>query len=63
MEKKKFIVQVGMAALLYVVISLILEKNVSSEILMRELRDGLVFGLVYALVLWIWSRVKQRKDS
>ena len=63
MEKKKFIGQVVIAAFLYVVISLILEKNVTSGILMRELRDGLVFGLIYALVLWIWNRVKARKDT
>ncbi len=60
MEKKKLFIQAGVAALLYVLISLILEREVTSDILVRELRDGLVFGLVYGLLLFIWKRVKGR---
>ncbi|GGD55643.1 hypothetical protein [Muriicola marianensis] len=61
MERKRFIAQVGIAAILYVLISLILEKEITKEVLVRELRDGLVFGLVYAIFLWIWNRFKSRK--
>lgn len=63
MEFKKFIAQVVMAMFLYVVISLILERDVSTEILLRESRDGLIFGLVYGVVIWIWNRRKKDKTS
>lgn len=63
MDKKKFIAQVVIAMMLYVLISLILERDFSSEILLRELRDGLGFALVYALVLWIWKRMKAGKEN
>ena len=60
MEKKKVLIQAGVAAMLYILISLILERELTSDILLRELRDGLIFGLVYGLLLWIWKRVKTR---
>ncbi|WP_372946129.1 hypothetical protein [Muriicola sp.] len=63
MERKRFIAQVGIAAILYVLISLILEKEITKEVLIRELRDGGVFGLVYAFFLWVWNRFKSKKDS
>jgi len=63
MERKKFIVQVVIAVLLYLAISLILEKEFSTDILLKELQDGLIFGLVYGVVLWIWNRNKKKKDS
>ncbi len=63
MELKKFIAQVVMAMLLYVLISLILEQDFSTEILLRESRDGLIFGLVYGVVIWIWNRRKKDKTS
>ncbi|MGB5647395.1 hypothetical protein [Muriicola sp.] len=59
MERKRFFSQVFIAMLLYVAISLILERQITAEILMKESRDGLIFGLVYGLVLWIWNRVKK----
>lgn len=59
MELKKFIAQIVIAMLLYVTISLILERDFSTEILLREFRDGLIFGLVYGIVIWIWNRRKK----
>ncbi|WP_372976073.1 hypothetical protein [Muriicola sp.] len=63
MERKKFIAQVVIAGVLYVLISLILEKEITAEVLKRELRDGGVFALVYGLLLWLWNRFKARKDT
>jgi undecaprenyl pyrophosphate phosphatase UppP len=63
MERKKFIVQVVIAMLLYVVISLILEGDISTETLLRESRDGFIFGLIYGVVIWIWNRRKTNIDS
>lgn len=63
MERKKLIVQVAIAVLLYMAISLILEKDFSTDIFLKELQDGLIFGLVYGAVLWIWNRNKKKNDS
>ncbi len=63
MEGKKFIAQVLVAMILYIIISLILEGDISKEILIRESRDGLIFGLVYSVIIWIWNRRKKSNDS
>jgi hypothetical protein len=63
MERKKFIGQVVVAMFLYVIISLILEGDISSEILLKEFRDGLIFGLVYGVIIYFWDRRKKDKTS
>lgn len=63
MERKKFIGQVVVAMFLYVIISLILEGDISSEILLKESRDGLIFGLVYGVIIYFWDRRKKDKTS
>ncbi len=63
MELKKFIAQVVIAMILYVAISLILERDFSTEIVLKESRDGLIFGLVYGAVIWIWNLRKKNNDS
>jgi hypothetical protein len=56
----RILLQVSVAAVLYFVISLILEKNISADILLREGRDSLIFGIAYAFFLWIWNRIKKK---
>jgi len=63
MERKKFIGQVVVAMFLYVIISLILEGDISTEILIKEFRDGLIFGLVYGVIIYFWDRRKKDKTS
>jgi len=63
MERKKFFVQVAIAILLYVIISLILAKDMSTDTFLKELKDGLIFGLVYGVFLWIWNRYKKKNNS
>lgn len=63
MERKKLLAQVVIAMVLYVTVSLILERDISSKILLRELRDGLIFGIVYGVVLYFWNRRKKDKTS
>ncbi len=62
MERKKFIAQIFIAMLLYIIISLILERDISAEILLKESRDGLIFGIVYGVFIWIWDRRKKNND-
>ena len=61
MERKKLFVQVFAAVLLYVGISLILEKEHTQEIVMRELTEGLVFGFIYGVFIWLSSRWRKKK--
>ncbi|MGB5436443.1 MAG: hypothetical protein WBM98_11190 [Maribacter sp.] len=61
MNKKRLILQVLAAILLYVIISLILEKEYSNDIILREVIEGLIFGLLYGL--FIWFREKWRNKS
>ena len=61
MEIKKLFVQVFAAVLLYVGISLILEKEHTQEIVMRELTEGLVFGIIYGVFIWLSARWRKKK--
>ena len=61
MERKKLFVQVFAAILLYVGISLILEKEHTQEIVMRELTEGLVFGFIYGVFIWLSARWRKKK--
>jgi predicted tellurium resistance membrane protein TerC len=63
MEPKKLIIQVVAAILLYVGISLILEKDFNAEILKREIVEGFVFGFFYGLFIWLSSKWRKKKNS
>jgi predicted tellurium resistance membrane protein TerC len=58
--KKRLLIQVCAAILLYVIISLVLEKEYSNEIIIREFLEGLVFGALYGVFIWIREKWKQR---
>ena len=61
MNKKRLILQVLAAILLYVVISLILEKEYTTTAILREGIEGLIFGILYGV--FIWFREKWRNKS
>ena len=63
MERKKFIAQIIAAFLLYVIISLILEKDYSKDIILREMTEGVVFALVYGVVIWLSARWRSGKKE
>lgn len=63
METKKFIIQVVVAIFLYVLISMILERNYTADIFWRELMEGMIFGAFYAIFLWVRDRFRDKKDS
>ncbi len=61
MERKKLILQVVAAFILYVGISLILEKEYSREIIYREMIEGVVFGIIYGIFIWLSARWRSKK--
>ena len=63
METKKYIIQVLAAIFLYVLISMILERNYTAEIFMRELMEGMIFGAFYAIFLWVRDRFRGKDKT
>ena len=63
MERKKLIVQIVAAFLLYVIISLILEKDYSKEIIYREMIEGVIFAIIYGVIIWLSSKWKGTKKE
>ncbi len=60
MIERKFILQALAAVVLYVVISLLLEKEYTNEIILSEVLEGLVFGLLYGVFIWFRERLKKK---
>jgi len=63
MKTKKYLIQALVAVALYVLISMILEGEYSNEILMREITEGLVFGVFYGVFLVIRDKYLGRKKE
>ena len=61
MERKKFLVQVFAAVILYTVISLILENDVSQQTVFKELLEGVVFGVFYGIFIWLSAKWRKKK--
>ncbi|MGB5555981.1 MAG: hypothetical protein WBM83_15100 [Flavobacteriaceae bacterium] len=53
MELKKLLIQVLVAIALYIIISLIIEGDYSQNMILEKARNGVVFGVLYAVYLVI----------
>ncbi|WP_445381492.1 hypothetical protein [Robiginitalea sp. IMCC43444] len=56
---KKIYLQAFLAGLTFLIISLILERNLSTDTLTEKGIMAAVFALIYALVLWARQRYKK----
>lgn len=63
MARKRIWVQVIAGIVLYTGISLLLEQEVSQEVLFREFVEGLIFGGLYGLFLYIRQRWFFKNDD
>ena len=61
MDKKKLTSQTLAAIFLYTLFSVILEKDYSWGTIINELKEGVIFGIVYAVVILLWNRYKKKK--
>ncbi|MDH3698208.1 MAG: hypothetical protein OEQ81_06055 [Flavobacteriaceae bacterium] len=63
MKIKKYVIQALVAVALYVLISMILEGEYSTEILVREISEGLLFGILYGIFLAVRDKFMGRKKD
>lgn len=63
MDRKKLLIQVVVAALLFWIIKLILERDMSTETMIREGKIALVFGIAYAVFLIIRDRFRKKDGN
>jgi|GEM_PF-1713411 len=63
MELRKYIVSMVIAMVFYVVISLILEGEFTKDLLIRESGEGLIFGILYGLYLFLRKRFIKKKET
>mgnify|MGYP000148853627 CR=1 FL=1 len=61
MDKKKLTSQTLAAIFLYTLFSVILEKDYSWGTIINELKEGVIFGIVYAVVILLWNRYKKKQ--
>ena len=59
MDKKKLISQVIAAIVLYTVISVILEKDYSTETWLNEGKEALIFGAIFGVLMWLRERFRK----
>ncbi|MBT8280654.1 MAG: hypothetical protein KJO16_03680 [Muriicola sp.] len=63
MKAGKYIILMAVAMTLYVVVSLILEGEVTEAILFREIGEGFIFGVLYGIYLYLRNRFRKKKKS
>lgn len=61
MDKRKLTSQTLAAIFFYTLFSVILEKDYSLDTIIDQLKEGVVFGIIYAVALWFWYRYKKKK--
>ncbi|MEY8021512.1 hypothetical protein AB8P51_11820 [Muriicola sp. SD30] len=63
MNIKKYIIPIIVAMVLYIIVSLILEKDYSRDILIREAGEGFIFGILYGLYLFLRNRFRKKEEN
>ncbi len=60
MDVKKMIVQVIVAMILFIIVSLILEGAYTQEVIIEKAKTAVLFGLAYAIFIWAKSKFKNK---
>ncbi|MEZ2415132.1 hypothetical protein ACA086_09210 [Muriicola sp. E247] len=63
MKLRKYAIQIFVAMVLYIIVSLILEKDYSRDILIREAGEGFIFGILYGLYLFLRNRFRKKEEN
>ncbi|MCO5725287.1 hypothetical protein [Robiginitalea marina] len=62
MKPQRILAQALAGGLIYLVISLVLERSFSAEAFRAEGVEALIFALVYGLGLWVYYRFIKKTD-
>lgn len=60
MEAKKIAVQVVVAMVLFIIVSLILEGAYTQEVIIEKAKTALLFGLAYTIFILVKSKFKNK---
>lgn len=58
MDAKKLAIQVVVAMIFFIIISLILEGTYTLEVIIEKSKTALLFGLAYAIFIWVRAKIK-----
>ena len=59
MDWKRLISQIIAAIVLYTVISVVLEKDYSTETWLNEGKEALIFGAIFGVLMWLRMRFRK----
>ncbi len=62
MMNKKLLIQVLAAMVLFVIISVVLEKQYTMEVILQKSQTAVLFGIVYGLILWAGQKFRNKKE-
>ncbi|MDG1572155.1 hypothetical protein OZ410_07490 [Robiginitalea sp. M366] len=63
MGTRRIVIQAGVAALMFFIIKLILERSTAPEVIQREGLTAILFGVLYGGYLVVRERWRRKKDS
>ena len=62
MTPKRILSQAIAGGIIYLVISLILERSTAREALVKEGTEALIFAVVYGIGLWVYHRYLKKRE-
>lgn len=64
MDTKRIVVQVLVAIVLFIIIALIIEGDFSREMIIEKSRNGIIFGVLYAIYIVVKEKfIKRNKEK
>ena len=62
MNTKKLLVQVLVAMVLFVIISVILEKQYTMDVVLDKSQKAVIFGIIYGIIIWAGQKFRNKKE-
>ncbi|NHF58170.1 hypothetical protein FK220_002375 [Flavobacteriaceae bacterium TP-CH-4] len=62
MNVKKLLVQVLVAMVLFVIISVILEKQYTMNVVLDKSQKAVIFGIIYGIIIWAGQKFRNKKE-
>lgn len=62
MGAKKIAIQVFVAMILFIIVSLILEGDYTQEVIIAKAKTALLFGMAYAIFILVRTKFRNNKE-